>query len=118
MHLGTELLIEFFGCDKNVLADLHQIESIMVTAAKATKSHVVDVVFHTFKPFGISGVVVIKESHLTIHTWPEHEYACVDIFTCGKKTIPWRAFRVLKKMLKAKRETCMEIKRGLMTSHD
>lgn len=114
MHLGTEVLIEFFDCDKTILADVRRVEKIMLEAARATKSSIVDVIFHTFNPLGVSGVVVIKESHLAIHTWPEHGYACVDIFTCGKNTQPWRAYRPLKKLLKAKRASAMEIKRGLM----
>lgn len=118
MHLGVEVLIEFFDCDKSVISSVRQIETIMAEAARATKSHIVDLIFHTFKPHGVSGVVVIKESHLTIHTWPEFGYACADIFTCGKRALPWRAYKVLAKKLKAKKVSVMELKRGIMARHN
>ena len=63
----------------------------MVEAAKRAEATIIDVVFHEFNPFGISGVVVIAESHLSIHTWPEHRYAAVDIFSCGETLKPAEA---------------------------
>lgn len=113
-QLGTELLIELFDCDESILANVRRIEDIMIQAARATKAQIVDVAFHTFKPFGVSGVIVIKESHIAIHTWPEYRYACVDIFTCGKKTKPWNAQRILSRLLKSKRTAAIEVKRGLL----
>jgi S-adenosylmethionine decarboxylase proenzyme len=75
---------------------------------------VVDEVFHKFNPHGISGVVVIQESHLTIHTWPEYGYAAVDVFTCGQTVDPWDAFFYLNREFDAESNTTMELKRGLL----
>ncbi|OGR84603.1 MAG: S-adenosylmethionine decarboxylase proenzyme [Elusimicrobia bacterium RIFCSPLOWO2_01_FULL_54_10] len=112
--LGRHLLVEYYGCDPKALTDLSTIEGILVGAARAAKAHIVDVVFHTFSPHGISGVVVIEESHLAIHTWPEHGLASVDIYTCGTSVNPWHAYKYLNKNLKAKHSTAMEMKRGIL----
>jgi len=86
----------------------------MVGAAKAAKCHIVDVVFHNFNPHGISGVVVIAESHLAIHTWPEYNFASIDIYTCGDVVNPWKAYNYLLKHFKAKGVTALELKRGML----
>ena len=81
--LGKHLLVELHGCNPELLKKVDVVKEIMVSAAKACKATIVDTSFHEFNPFGVSGVVVIAESHLSIHTWPEYRYAAVDIFTCG-----------------------------------
>ena len=114
--LGRHLLVEYYNCDPKTLTDIGAIEDILVGAARVAKAHIVDVVFHTFNPHGISGVVVVEESHLAIHTWPEHGFASVDIYTCGSSVKPWDAYKFLYKRLKAKHSTAMEIKRGVLSS--
>lgn len=89
----------------------------MVSAAKEAKATIVDVSFHEFNPFGISGVVVIAESHLTIHTWPEYDYAAVDIFTCGDVIKPEVAASYLIKEFGSKNPSIVEMKRGIL-SHE
>ena len=81
--MGKHTLIEFHGCDRGVLSDTPAVERHMRAAADASGLTVVESVFHRFKPWGVSGVVIISESHLAVHTWPEHGYAAVDLFTCG-----------------------------------
>jgi S-adenosylmethionine decarboxylase len=112
--LGKHLLVEFYGCNKKKLNDLKFIEEAMTEAAKESKSTIVQVVFHKFSPHGVSGVVVIAESHLAIHTWPEYGYAAVDLFTCGEETDPWAAFYYLSDKLEAKIRTTLELSRGTM----
>jgi len=112
--LGKHLLVEFYGCNKKKLNDLKFIEEAMTEAAKESKSTIVQVVFHKFSPHGVSGVVVVAESHLAIHTWPEHGYAAVDLFTCGEETDPWAAFYYLSDKLEAKIRTTLELNRGTM----
>lgn len=109
---GRHLLVEFHGCDRTVLNDKAGIESLMVGAAAAAGATVVGAMFHTFTPQGVSGVVVIEESHLSIHTWPEHGYAAVDFFTCGD-CLPERARDVLSEAFNADRTETMEVERGL-----
>ena len=85
MILGQHTLIELQDCDADRLCDVAAIRALMLAAvAEAGGTYVTDV-FHHFAPHGVSGVIVIAESHVTIHTWPEHAYAAVDVFTCGEK---------------------------------
>ncbi len=110
--LGRHLLAELFGCDEGVLNDREAIEKIMNGAALVSGATIVRSVFHLFNPHGISGVVVIAESHLAIHTWPEFRYAAVDIFTCGDDVDPWKAHDFVKRELKAESASTVEMRRG------
>jgi S-adenosylmethionine decarboxylase proenzyme len=93
---GQHLLAEYHGCNVEVLDDIKRIESLLNEAARAAQTNVVASVFRPFVPQGVSGVVVIEESHLSIHTWPEFGYASVDFFTCGAG-VPEAAHRVIKR---------------------
>ena len=100
--------------------DVAAIERDMVDAAKKAEATVINSTFHHFSPYGVSGVVVIQESHLAIHTWPEYGYAAVDVFTCGEMNA-WIAFDYLKESFKAKSYSALEMKRGsvnLLTRND
>ena len=87
--LGRHILVEFSNCKADVLSDVSAIEEAMVKAAQVAGATVINSTFHHFSPYGVSGVVVIQESHLAIHTWPEFKYAAVDLFTCGDTVDPW-----------------------------
>ena len=110
--LGRHLLVELFSCDEEVLDNLEKIEEFMMTAARVSGATIVESVFHRFQPHGISGVVVIAESHLAIHTWPEHGYAAVDFFTCGADIDYWRAHDFLKEAFVAGDSEVRELLRG------
>jgi len=112
--LGRHLLVEYYGCDNKLLNNIKRIRGYMLEAAERCGATIVKDVFHLFNPHGVSGVVVIAESHLAIHTWPEYGYAAVDLFTCGKDVDPWIAFDYLKKRFKAKNITVMELTRGIL----
>jgi S-adenosylmethionine decarboxylase proenzyme len=103
-----------YDCDEKFLSDVNYIQNAMNEPARQAKTTVIDSIFHSFKPFGVSGVVVIAESHLAIHTWPEHNFASLDFFTCGSSSNPWKAFEVMKKKLKAKHFSVIKMKRGLL----
>jgi len=81
--LGRQLTIEYYECAANVLLDKDLVEKALLQAAKNSGATIISSSFHGFTPQGVSGVVVIAESHFTVHAWPEHDYAAVDIFTCG-----------------------------------
>jgi len=83
--LGRQMTVEFYDCDSGFLADAEAMKRLFVRAAEAAGAHVVGATFHAFEPQGVSGVVVISESHFAVHAWPEHDYAAVDLFTCGEK---------------------------------
>ncbi|MEJ2636097.1 MAG: adenosylmethionine decarboxylase [Calditrichia bacterium] len=110
--LGRHILAEFFECDTEILNDVERIENYMKRAAIECGATIVNSVFHTFNPHGVSGVVVIAESHLAIHTWPEYGYAAVDVFTCGDTVDPWIATRALKEYLKSNAIKTVELNRG------
>ena len=113
--LGTHLLVELRDCDPEILKDLGRVKEAMVSAAKEAKATIVDVSFHEFNPFGISGMVVIAESHLSIHTWPEYGYAAVDIFTCGDVIKPEVAAHYLIRKFESKTPSIVEMKRGILS---
>ncbi|HHG86331.1 MAG TPA: polyamine aminopropyltransferase [Bacteroidetes bacterium] len=110
--LGRHIIVEYYGCDGNILNDVAVIEKSMLDAAKAADATVINSTFHHFSPFGVSGVVVIQESHLAIHTWPEYGYAAVDIFTCGDSVDPWISYAFLEKAFQADYASAMEMLRG------
>jgi S-adenosylmethionine decarboxylase proenzyme len=110
--LGRHLLVEYHGCDPEILNDLERVKKFMLEAASESGATVLDASFHYFTPQGVSGVVVIAESHLAIHTWPEYGYAAVDIFTCGNTVDPWKAFHYLRSTLDSKETSVNEIVRG------
>jgi S-adenosylmethionine decarboxylase len=112
--LGKQIVVEFYGCDVNMLNKPAEIREMMEDAARNARATVIESVIHQFNPFGVSGVVVISESHLAIHTWPEYGYAAVDIFTCGEDVDPWQCFYYMQEKLKAKHFQTFEMKRGVM----
>ncbi len=112
--LGRHILAEVYGCEFRILNDLDKVRKILVSAALSAGAEVRETAFHRFSPQGVSGVVVISESHIAIHTWPELGYAAVDVFTCGETVDPWVAMDAIVKDFGAKTVTASEVKRGLM----
>jgi S-adenosylmethionine decarboxylase proenzyme len=109
--LGRHILAEFFHCDVDKLNDPVAIQDLMLGAANACGATVVQTVFHSFNPHGVSGVVVIAESHLAIHTWPEYGHAAVDVFTCGDTIDPSIAVEYLREGLSAREVSSQEVSR-------
>ena len=111
--LGTHIIVELSDCNAQILSDVEEVTEILVTAAKEANAEVLQTAFHRFMPQGVSGVVVIAESHLSIHTWPEYGYAAMDIYTCGDHTDPWKACRYAAEKFQAKQMLTTEVRRGL-----
>lgn len=112
--LGKHLIVELYDCDRVRINDVAQVERILVEAVKLSKATIIQPVFHQFSPHGVSGVVVIAESHFTIHTWPEYGYCAVDIFTCGDLIDADLALHFLKEQFEAKNLSVVDIKRGVL----
>lgn len=108
---ARHFLVELFGCDAQLLDDAQALRALLCSAAEAAGARVVAEVFHPFAPHGVTGVVVIEESHLSIHTWPETGYAAVDFYTCGDAR-PERAIELLSGKLLATRVEVLEVARG------
>jgi S-adenosylmethionine decarboxylase len=111
--LGRHLLLELFDCDVDAISNLESVKGALIEAAKRAQATIVDVVFHEFNPFGVSGVVVIAESHLSIHTWPEYRYCAVDVFSCGDVLQPEIAVSYLVDAFGAARTSVVEMQRGM-----
>ena len=112
--LGRHVLIEFYGCPSEVIENNALIEQHMRGAADYSGATIVESVFHHFNPYGVSGAVIIAESHLTIHTWPEYGFASVDVYTCGDSVNPWKAADYLSEKLQAKKTESFEVPRGMV----
>ncbi len=111
--LGSHLLIEFFDCDKTSLEMENVVGQAMRDAARNSEATVVDESFHEFKPYGVSGAVIIQESHYTIHTWPEHGYAAIDLFYCGGTVRVQKALDTLKERFTPGRIKFLVVRRGV-----
>lgn len=110
--LGHHSLIELSGCDPEKLKRVVGVRRAMLEAARRANGTIVKAVFHAFSPWGVSGVVVIAESHLTIHTWPEHGYAAVDVFSCSPKLKQAEVRKWLAKEFGALRTKTVRLRRG------
>ena len=109
-YAGVHLLAEFWR--GKIIEDTKKIEEILLGAAKAANNTALETSVHKFSPQGLTGFVLLAESHIAIHTWPEYDYVAVDIFTCGEKSMPEKAFEYLKKEFNPKSFEMQEIKRG------
>jgi len=112
--IGRHLIAEFYGCRAEAIDDLELVRQSMVAAARAIGSVVHGEAFHRYEPQGVSGILLIAESHLSVHTWPEAAYAAVDIYTCGGLD-PRPGFRLLAERLEAQSTRMQEILRGIPT---
>lgn len=113
--LGSHILVEFFDCDATTLEQEKTVGEAMMASAQAAEATIVTHDFHEFKPYGVSGAVIIQESHFTIHTWPEHRYAAVDLFYCGGTIYIERAIEVLRDRFKAGRMKFLVVRRGMQS---
>jgi len=112
--LGHHTLLDFYACDARRLKRSRDIKARLCAAVREGGGRIVKAVFHNFSPYGVSGVVVITESHVTIHTWPEHGYAAVDIFSCSAKLDHAAIRDYLKRALLAKRTSRRGFRRGVV----
>ena len=111
--LGKHLLLELKGCDKEVLNDVGFLRQALLAAAGGAGATILGESFHQFSPQGVSGVVIIAESHLCIHTWPEYGYAAADIFTCGSAVQPGKVAEILMGKLVSKSHLITEMPIGV-----
>ncbi|GAA5416319.1 S-adenosylmethionine decarboxylase proenzyme [Paraliobacillus ryukyuensis] len=111
--MGRHVIAEMWDCNINTLNDMGSIEQIFVNAALKAGAEIREVAFHKFAPQGVSGVVIISESHLTIHSFPEHGYASIDVYTCGDIIDPNVACDFISEALESKKCEKVELPRGM-----
>ena len=112
--LGIHLILDLKECNRELLNDLPYIRATMIEVAEAAGATIIGESFHQFNPVGVTGVLAIAESHLTIHTWPEYGYAAVDVFTCGEGFSPKKVAQLLIDRLQVKDPSITELQRGLL----
>lgn len=110
--LGVQWTADLYGCDAALLDDEARIGEFVLEAARVAQATIISAQFHKFAPQGVSGVVVIAESHIAIHTWPELGYAALDVFTCGDRLLAEEGFRQLAARLGAAEVVCTRHTRG------
>ncbi|KHF41036.1 adenosylmethionine decarboxylase [Halalkalibacter okhensis] len=110
--MGRHVIAELWGCNANKLNNRSLIEQVFVDAALKTGAEVREVAFHKFAPQGVSGVVIISQSHLTIHSFPEHGYASIDVYTCGDLD-PTVAVTYIAESFNATSSEVIEVPRGM-----
>ncbi len=115
--LGLHILMEFHKCSFDALNTLETLEETMNKAAVASGATIIKSIFHKFAPQGVTGVVVIAESHLAVHTWPEHGYAAVDFFTCNTNMDYHIAYELLAKALTSQKHSYKSVERGLINTN-
>ena len=109
-YAGLHLLAEFWNGKE--IEDPSMLDTILRTAAAKSNNRALKVEIHKFSPRGITGFVILAESHLSIHSWPESNYLAIDIFTCGDHTMPHKALEYLREVYGPQRVEIQEIKRG------
>lgn len=109
---GAHLLLDLWGAEN--LTDPKAIEQALADAARAAQATILHIHLHQFSPDGgVSGVLVLAESHISIHTWPERAFAAIDIFMCGSCD-PYRSVPVLKAAFRPRTMQLSEQRRGLI----
>ena len=112
--LGSHVLLDLHEVDAGLLGDCDRLERILLDAAAAAEARVLGARFHRFGPGqGVTGVLLLAESHISIHTWPEHGYAAVDVFMCGDAQ-PMVAASLIRERTGAARSELRECARGVL----
>jgi len=108
---GKHYLVEFVGCNPEIIKYIKDVKEIVLKAVQKSEATMLGENFHQFDPFGVSGYIFIQESHFSIHTWPEDQYAAFDILTCGDM-YPDRAIKELSGGFQATKVDLRVFKRG------
>ena len=111
--IGHHYIVEASGCDPKIISDVAKVQQILVKAAEMAGANVWAVSFHKFPPTGVSGVVVISESHISTHTWPEYGYGALDFYTCGDTVDPEKGLFYAVEAFGASSSHITEITRGI-----
>ena len=109
-YTGVHLIVDFWGT--KTIEDTEKIKNILIEAARISKNIPLEIKIHKFSPQGVTGFILLAESHISIHTWPELDYVAIDIFSCGQKGEPYKGLEYLKEEFQPERCIVKEIKRG------
>lgn len=110
---GKHIIVDLWGVDFSLLDDMHFLEYHLVTAADYSSAHVLNVSKKEFQPYGVTVLVLLSESHLSIHTYPEQNFAAIDCYTCGTTVEPQIAIDYIVNILKPERMHIKRLIRGI-----
>jgi S-adenosylmethionine decarboxylase len=108
--IGKHLIVDFWSGKK--IEDPKKLGRVLIEAAKKAGNTPLEFSYHKFNPHGITGVLLLAESHIAFHSWPEFNFLAIDIFTCGNKAFPEKALKYLKRIFKPKRVKIWKLNRG------
>jgi S-adenosylmethionine decarboxylase len=111
-NIGTHCIVELYGCPRELLNDEQFVRNALREATSHGLATLMGEVSHRFDPQGVTALALLAESHISIHTWPEHGYAAADIFTCGDRARPQRAANFLIEKFQAHRHSLAKLVRG------
>ena len=111
--IGHHYIVEASGCDPKIISSVEKVQHILVKAAEVAGTKVWSISVNRFPPKGVSGVIVISESHISTHTWPEYGYGALDFYTCGDDTDPEKAVLYAVEAFGATTSPITEITRGI-----
>ena len=111
--IGYHYLYDFYECEKHILNDIPRLGKMMVESSLASGARIISEHSHKFEPYGVSSIIILAESHLSLHTWPEYDFASVDLFSCNSEIDGTKAMDVLVKYLLPKNTVMQKILRGL-----
>ncbi len=109
--IGKHCILEAYGCNQKKLDDEGFIRTMLIAASQNAGATLLNMITHKFSPLGVTGLALLSESHISIHTWPESGYAAIDVFTCGNKTNPEKACKLMAKELSSTKYSLKTISR-------
>ncbi len=110
-YLGIHIIAEFWNC-KNNIENPKLVEKIFLEAAKASNNTPLKYNYHKFEPHGLTAVLILAESHISMHSWPENNYIAFDIFSCGNNIFPEKSIEIIEKYFQPEKKQIKKIYRG------
>jgi S-adenosylmethionine decarboxylase len=110
---GRHIIADLSGCSYKLLTSVEFIQQTLENAVRKAGATIISSRFHQFSPVGVSGIILLSESHCSIHTWPDEQYAAIDIYTCGEHVFPHLACEYIAKHLEASEVCISAMERGL-----
>ena len=113
--MGRHIIADLSGCDAALISSVSFVQQTLEEAVVKAKATIISSVFHQFSPTGVSGIILLSESHCSIHTWPDEEipYAAIDVYTCGEDVFPQVACDYIADRLKASSMQITSLERGI-----
>ena len=112
-QMGTHLVLDAWQAPAELLNDPETIREALIAAIDAGNATLIDLCVHQFSPYGVTATATLAESHIAIHTWPEHGYFAADLFFCGAGQ-PDNAMKILQTALQAKQIKVQQLQRGFL----